>query len=283
MLKGYIIEKYNNMGSAYTCARLAEEARVLGHQVDIIGVHDTIINGEHLENHGTILKERDYLINRYKWGHIKDEINKIVTRSYNRLDCYKPYIDKYTQLKSLESNFFIKPKYVLGTVQSSYEDISSELCSTFVSKGLDSSMGREIRLICSADDFSSLSKVYPSEKEILYEEFISSSFGRDLRLFCIRGHAIACMLRESKNDFRANVALGARVTNYPINETLQGIAYDIYSLTNLDVVGIDLLFGDDDYYLCEINVMPGLEGIEQASGINIAHLIIKQIAEDFKD
>ena len=94
MLKGYIIEKYKNMGSAYTCARLAEEARVLGHQVDIVGVHDTIINGEHLENHGTILKERDYLINRYKWGHIMDE-NKIVTRSYNRLDCYKPYIDKF--------------------------------------------------------------------------------------------------------------------------------------------------------------------------------------------
>lgn len=135
-------------------------------------------------------------------------------------------------------------------------------------------MGRKIRLICRADAFSSLFKVYPSEKEILYEEFISSSFGRDLRLFCIRGHVIACMLRELKNDFRANIALGARVTNYPINETLQGIAYDIYSLTNLDVVGIDLLFGDDANYLCEINVMLGLEGIEQVSGINIVHLII---------
>lgn len=283
MLKGYIIEKYNNMGNAYTCARLAEEARIMGHQIDIIGVHDTIINGAHLENHGTILKERDYVINRYKWGHIKDEINNIVIQSYNRLDCYKPFIDKYTQLKSLESSSFINPKYVLGTVQSNYETISSKLSSPFVSKGLDSSMGREIRLISNAEDFSLLSKAYPSEKEILYEEFISSSFGRDLRLFCIRGQAIACMLRESNKDFRANVALGACVSSYPINETLQGIANDIYSLTHLDVVGVDLLFGNDSYYLCEINVMPGLEGIEHASGINIAHLIIKQIVEDFKD
>ena len=89
------------------------------------------------------------------------------------------------------------------------------------------------------------------------------------------------MIREAKTDFRANVALGAGVKNYPINSELQSIATDIYEVTGLDILGIDLLFGRESLYFCEINVMPGLEGIEQASGINIARLVLRRIKEDF--
>ena len=90
------------------------------------------------------------------------------------------------------------------------------------------------------------------------------------------------MMREAQNDFRANVALGANVKKYPIDCRLQGIASDIFDQTRLDVVGIDLLFGHDGLYLCEINVMPGLEGIEHASGKNIAGMVLNEIMEDFK-
>lgn len=282
MLTGYIIEKYNNMGDAYTCRRLAEEANSIGISVRIVGVHDTILCENGVENRGKLLEERDFVINRYKWGHIKDAINGLGHRSYNRLECYKPYINKYVQLQNLSSDSFLKPKYVLGTARTEYELITSKLGTPFVAKGLESSMGREIRLIQSANDFSLLSTSFPLEKEFLFEEFISSSFGRDLRLFSFRGEAIACMKREASSDFRANVALGATVTKYLLDEKLQKIAWDIYKYTQLDVVGIDLLFGQECYYLCEINVMPGLEGIEQASSINIARLALSRIEEDFK-
>ena len=282
MLKGYIIEKYNDMGSAYTCARLVEEARTLGVKLDIVGVHDTVINGSVLENCGRVMESRDFVINRYKWGHLKDAINALVHKSYNRLDCYKPYIDKFTQLKNLKSSNFTVPKHVLGTIQSDYNDIAARLGTSFIAKGLESSMGREIWLINSPADLSVLSNAFPREKELLYEEFISDSYGRDLRLFSIRGRAVACMMREAQNDFRANVALGANVKKYPIDCRLQGIASDIFDQTRLDVVGIDLLFGHDGLYLCEINVMPGLEGIEHASGKNIAGMVLNEIMEDFK-
>ena len=51
--------------------------------------------------------------------------------------------------------------------------------------------------------------------------------------------------------------------------------------TGLDFLGIDLLFGREKPYFCEINVMPGLEGIEKASGINVAGKIIETIQSDF--
>ena len=281
MTTGYLIEKYNNMGTAYTCARLLEEAKVIGMSLDIVGIHDTIIRESVLENCGKILEPRDFVINRYKWGHIKDAINNLAQKSYNRIECYRPYIDKYVQLHNLDSQHFDKPKYILGTAQSNFEQLISLLGMPFIAKGLDSSMGREIRLIKNASELSSLAKEFSPEKEFLFEEFITSSYGRDLRLFSIRGEAVACMIRESKTDFRANVALGANVKNYPINSELQSIATDIYEVTGLDVLGIDLLFGRESLYFCEINVMPGLEGIEYASGINIARLALRRIKEDF--
>lgn len=282
MLKGYLIEKYNNMGSAYTCARLVEEARAIGLSLEIVGVHDTKLINHDLENCGKTLEHRDFVINRYKWGHIKDCINSLACRSYNSIDYYKPYIDKYIQLKTIESDYFVKPNYVLGTAQSCFNILASSLGLPFVAKGLESSMGREIRLITCAEDMSLLTNEFPIDKEFLFEEYISNSYGRDLRLFTIRGEAIACMVRESHDDFRANVALGANVKNQSITIELQNIASDIYNITKLDVIGIDLLFGKDAFYFCEINVMPGLEGIESASGINIARLAMERIKNDFK-
>lgn len=282
MLKGYLIEKYNGMGNAYTCARLLEEAAAAGISLDMVGVHDTVSDGSSLINGGKVLEDRDFVINRYKWGHIKDEINSLASRGYNPIDGFKPYIDKYLQLKTIDSGHFLKPKYLLGTVAAGYDLPASLLGTPFIAKGLASSMGREIRLIDSVEAYASLAKEFPEEKEFLFEELIPTSLGRDLRVFCLRGEAVACMVRESRGDFRANVALGATVRSHPVTAELQAIASDIYRLTRLDVVGIDLLFGKDCLYFCEINVMPGLEGIEQASGINIARRTMEMIREDFK-
>ncbi len=129
--------------------------------------------------------------------------------------------------------------------------------------------------------YEKLSLNYPSSKEWLFEEFISESYGRDLRFYSIRGEAVACMQRTSQGDFRANVALGASVEPYPVTPGIRTIAADIYEQTGLDFLGIDLLFGREKPYFCEINVMPGLEGIEKASGINVAAKVMETIRSDF--
>ena len=79
-LHGYIIEKYNNMGSAYTCRRLAEEAQKLKMDLRIVGIHDTVITKDGLINRGQPLEKCDFVINRYKWGKVKDAINALAVR-----------------------------------------------------------------------------------------------------------------------------------------------------------------------------------------------------------
>ena len=281
-ITGYIIEKYNKMTNAYTCNRLVEEATKQGMDLKIIGIHDTMILDNEIRNNGVKLEKRDFVINRYKWGKVKDEINSLAVRSYNPLEAYNIYINKYEQVKRLRSDAFLVPRYLLGTAMLQYEDIVKILGTPFVAKGLESSMGEQISLIEKEEDLKNLRKKYGMEKEWLFEEFVTTSFGRDMRFYSIRGEVVACMQRKSQGDFRANVALGASVESYEITPEIRQIAKDIYEQTGLDFLGIDLLFGEDKPYFCEINVMPGIEGIEKATGVNVARKIMETIKRDFE-
>ncbi|MEE1087022.1 MAG: ATP-grasp domain-containing protein [Schaedlerella sp.] len=281
-LSGYIIEKYNNMANAYTCHRLVSEAKELGIDLKLIGVHDTMVCEDGMYNNGEKLEKRDFVINRYKWGKIKRGINDLTERSYNPLEIYEIFINKYEQIRRLRSEEFLIPRSVLATSQIKYEQIKSYLGSPFVAKGLENSMGNEIILIKEPEDFKQLKEKYEQEKEWLFQEFITTSIGRDMRFYSVRGEAVACMMRKSQGDFRANVALGASVEPYEITPQIQKIAKDIYEQTKLDFLGIDLMFGKEKPYFCEINVMPGLEGIEMASGKNVAKMIMETIKKDFK-
>lgn len=280
-LKGYLIEKYNVMSNAYTCNRLVAEAAARDVDLRIVGIHDTMVTPDSVINHGVRLEPVDFVINRYKWGREKDAVNALATRSYNPLDAYNIYINKFEQVQRLHSEAFLMPKYILGTSLLPFASIVEQLGLPFVGKGLESSMGEEIVCIRNLEDYEKLSVTYPVSKEWLFEEFISESYGRDMRFYSIRGEAVACMQRRSQGDFRANVALGASVEPFEITPAIRTIAADIYEQTGLDFLGIDLLFGKEKPYFCEINVMPGLEGIEKASGRNVAGKIIDTIKSDF--
>ena len=280
-ISGYIIEKYNKMTNAYTCNRLIEEATKLDIDLKIIGIHDTMILENELINNNIKLEKREFVINRYKWGNIKDEINSLAIKSYNPLNAYNIYINKYEQVKRLHSDNFHIPKYLLGTSMLKFDNIAQILSAPFVAKGLESSMGEQISLIEKPEDLKELCQKYGAEKEWLFEEFITTSFGRDMRFYSIRGDVIACMQRKSQGDFRANVALGASVEPFEITPEIRQIAKDIYNQTGLDFLGIDLLFGKEKPYFCEINVMPGIEGIETATGVNVAKKIMETIYQDF--
>ena len=111
-ISGYIIEKYNTMANAYTCNRLVEEAKKLGIEVQIIGVHDTLVTKDGIYNAGQKLQQRDFVLNRYKWGELKAVLNRLGKRSYNALEPYQIYINKYQQVQNLCSDEFLVPKYV---------------------------------------------------------------------------------------------------------------------------------------------------------------------------
>lgn len=280
-LTGFLIERYNNMGNSYTCYRLMEEAKLLGMSLRLIGVADTYIRDGFAYNGTEQLASCDFVINRFKVGRLREHINRLAKRTYNDCSRFGTFVNKYEQLRFIKSDKFSVPRYVLSMASIGYSQLTDTLGLPFVAKGLESSMGREVFLIACQSDFENLRNLYGDDKEWLFEEFIRSSVGKDLRIFSVRGEAIAAMERKSTSDFRANVALGATVSSVSISDEIRDIAKDIYSETELDFVGIDLLFGESGYYFCEVNVMPGIEGIERATGVNIGRAIMKTIKNDF--
>ena len=78
-MKGYLIEKYTDMGNAYTTMRLLAEAKKAGIDLSPVGVSDTALVEGILMHRGKRLQEVDFIINRYKYGVIKDCINGLVS------------------------------------------------------------------------------------------------------------------------------------------------------------------------------------------------------------
>ena len=60
-VRGYIIEKYNAMTNAYTCNRLVQEASALDMDLQIVGIHDTMVSPHGVINHGKILEPVDFV------------------------------------------------------------------------------------------------------------------------------------------------------------------------------------------------------------------------------
>lgn len=281
MLKGYIIEPYSNMTNAYTCNRLVKEAKNLSMHLDIVGIHDVIARKDGLYWNDKKLDTVDFTINRVKSGKLQHEIQNLGKRNYNGQLGFDLYVNKYEQVKRLSSTNMDMPKYILATSLIGFDTAKEMLGLPFVAKGLESSQGAEVFLIESSKDMLTLNQRFGNTKEWLFEECIQTSLGRDMRFFSIRGNVIAGMVRQSTGDFRANVALGASTTTIPITKEISAIAMDIYHQTNLDFLGIDLLFGEKKPVFCEINVMPGIEGIEKTTKINVAREMLLTIKGDF--
>ena len=282
MLKGFIVSRYTDMSGSYVCQRLIEEASLQNVSLKTVGIFDSYVQNDKLN----VFDEDelfDFGINRYKWNRTKDAFGRYARRFYNETEAFNRYINKYEQVKDLRSDAFITPKSILSTANIDFTILREELGLPFVTKGLENSEGKEIHLIENNDDYSDLLKIYGPVKEFLFQEFIAQSFGRDIRLFSIRGEVVACLTRSSQSDFRSNFALGGSIEALELNQNYQNIARDIYLQTGLDFLGIDLLYGEEKPYFCEINVMPGFKGAEKASGVNIAKKIIETIRGDFHE
>lgn len=272
-MNGYIIEKYSDMNNAYTSRRLCEEGAKRGIAMRIIGVYDVICAGDALFCGGEMLENADLVINRYKYGNLKDRLAALGRVSVNNIDKINKYVDKSRQL-DITSAAMERPVSVLANAGEDMERIADRVGLPFVAKGLCGSQGNMVYLVENRAQYAEICEKFKGQ-EMLFQQFAATSSGRDVRMLAIRGEVVGCMQRTAKSGFKANFALGADVTKYPVDRDIKKIAEDIYAQTQTDVLGIDLLFGKNGYVFCEINITPGIEGIETAAGVNAAGRIIE--------
>ena len=274
-MNGYIIEKFSNMNNAYTSRRLCEEGEKKGLNMRIIGVYDVFCTDDTLFCGGMPLENADIVINRYKYGNIKDRLAKLGRISVNSIAHINKYVDKSRQL-DITSSAMSRPVSLLANAGENIENITAKVGFPFIAKGLCGSQGNMVYLVENTAQYAELCEKFKGS-ELLFQQFISTSKGKDVRMLAIRGEVIGCMQRTAKSGFKANFALGADVAKYPVDADIKKIAADIYAHTKADILGIDLLFGKDGYVFCEINITPGIEGIETSTGVNAAGRIIELV------
>ncbi len=112
----------------------------------------------------------------------------------------------------------------------------------------------------------------------LVQEFIGEAHGGDLRCFVVGGKVVAAMHRQApEGDFRANIHRGGSASAVVLSEAEIEIATRAASLMGLQVAGVDLLRSARGPLVLEVNSTPGLEGIESASGVDVAGSIIDHL------
>lgn len=114
-------------------------------------------------------------------------------------------------------------------------------------------------------------------KPHLFQAFVGSSFGRDIRVIVIGGQCVAAMIRQSNGDFRSNLELGGVGTPMTPSPELKTLCERVAAVLRLDYCGIDLLFGENGYLICEVNSNAFFGGIESVTHINIAERYARYI------
>jgi ribosomal protein S6--L-glutamate ligase len=116
---------------------------------------------------------------------------------------------------------------------------------------------------------------------VIVQEFIKESRGEDIRAFVVDGHVVGAMVRTAKEgEFRSNLHRGgtAKVIELTLEEEIAAIK--AANAMKLGIAGVDMLRSERGPLIIEVNSSPGLEGIEIATGVDIAGQIIKYIEKN---
>ena len=119
------------------------------------------------------------------------------------------------------------------------------------------------------------------DANILVQEFIQEAGGADLRCFVVGDKVIAAMKRQgAEGEFRSNLHRGGNAQEIALSPKETDTAVRAAKAMGLKVAGVDLLCSNHGPVVMEVNSSPGLEGIEKATGINIAGKIIEFVAQN---
>ena len=113
------------------------------------------------------------------------------------------------------------------------------------------------------------------------QEFIKDAGGADIRCFVIGGKVIAAMQRTAKEgEFRSNLHMGGTAKVIKLKPEERALAVKAAKVMGLDLAGVDIVRSGHGPLVLEVNSSPGLEGIEAATGKDVAGAIIDFIEID---
>ncbi|MGM0575357.1 MAG: 30S ribosomal protein S6--L-glutamate ligase [Myxococcota bacterium] len=113
------------------------------------------------------------------------------------------------------------------------------------------------------------------DANILVQQFVKEARGEDLRAFVVGDRIVAAMRRTAREgEFRANIHQGGTAEAVTLTPSEETLALEAAATVGLNVAGVDMLQGREGPLVLEVNSSPGLEGIEAATGLDVAGEIV---------
>lgn len=272
----------------YVQNRLQEEFKKLGVGLDILP-NDSFY--ALIDDNGKIKtsfkRKYDFFIYLNKDKYISALLERDGCKVFNKAEPIATCDDKFLTFIMLSNLNIPMPKTLGGLLSFSRTDklktesvkkIEKELGYPLVVKSSYGSFGSGVFLINNHTELIEMMEKLKNRPH-LFQRYISSSHGRDIRITVIGGKVVSAILRQSKDgDFRSNLALGGTATPYTPSPELVTLCEKTARALKLDYCGIDVLFGDNGKFLiCEVNSNAIFKGSEMTTKINIAELYARHI------
>ncbi len=148
-----------------------------------------------------------------------------------------------------------------------------------VIKVLEGTQGLGVVLADNRNSAESILEAFNGLKaRVIVQEFIKEAMGADIRAFVVDGVVVGAMKRQGKEgEFRSNLHRGGSANIIELSDEEENAAIKAARVMGLGVAGVDLLQSERGPLILEVNSSPGLEGIEAATGKDIAGMIIKYV------
>ena len=291
MINGWILYK-NDIEESYETQRLIEEFEKQDLKVRVVHPDDVDIFVDRDDRKSILVSGKaralpGFVIPRTGSGttyfikailrHL-ERMNVVMINDSDSIDDVKDKL--YTQQILGQSNLPV-PKTLLVKHPIDIDFVERNIGFPAIVKTLSGSFGAGVFLAETKRQFKDLIKLAEITKKsynIIVQEFIKESFGKDIRVFVLNNKVVGCMMRQSTDDdFRANITRGGEGIPYQIDDDIEWLGGESARLLGLDIAGVDLLFDDSGYKICEVNSSPGFEGMEKFTKTNIAEKIVNYV------
>lgn len=277
--------------NCYSTRRIKEAAENRGHKIKVL---DTLRFSIELEEGEPSLYYRAKALSEYdailpRIGASVTYFGTAVVRQFEQMDIYTPntangIVNSRDKLRALQ----ILSRHDIGIPHTTFVRDRADVLPAInrlggapvIIKILEGTQGVGVILAESTKVAEAIIETLQTAKQnVLIQRFISESRGRDVRAFVVGDTVVAAMRRVAQGDeFRSNVHRGGKAEPIKLDEEYTRTAVRAAQIMGLRVAGVDLLESDDGPMVMEVNSSPGLEGIESATGLDVAGAVVDYIA-----
>jgi ribosomal protein S6--L-glutamate ligase len=274
----------------YSTRRLVEAAQQRGHTVQVVdplrcymrispGLAEIHYKGKLLEGFDAIIPRIGASITFYGTAVVR-QFETMGVYTVNSADGIGRARDKLRSMQLLSQQGIGLPTTVCAHSPDDTDDLVAMLGDPpHVLKLVEGTQGQGVVLADNLAASISLAEAFRGVKaHFLMQEFVREAKGSDLRAFVVGGKVVATMMRQAREgEFRSNLHRGGSALRVKLTREERATAIRAAATMGLGVAGVDLLRSDRGPLVLEVNSSPGLEGIEAASGIDVAGMVIEYV------